>query len=244
MNSVEESLRAPIPGISDSLLIAIRPIVLRNARSGRLGRCLSQGHYTGVGSYIQGVAAHYQAWQPTVCALLARREDELWTELLSRWQRTARRYLHRATPDLLDGLDAAAQAVAVDTAIEVLRERFPFDCDFMAWACATVRVLCRRTLTDHCHGADMLYHCYDAVMPEDDLMSALGASSEAADDLLLDLEWATRRLGTSNRRDFVRLHYLEGKSYGQIAGETGKSLGALYKLNSDTLANYRQLLGV
>ncbi len=230
-----------LPGPAFLLPLEIRAIIRANARSGRMARSLAAGRYATACDYARGVTRHYAAWRPAVHELIDRRGDAAWAALFDSLRRTARRYLRHAAPYLLDGLDAAADSAAADAAIELLRSRYPYDCDFMAWAYAILRTVCRHTLTAHCRGGDLLDRC--GADPDDDGGSLdFGLYDGGLDDAALDLAWATRRLATPCRRAFVRLHYFEGLSYDQLAIALGKSHNALYKLNSDTLANYRRLL--
>lgn len=243
--AVDEALCATFAPDNAPLRTTLRPIVLKNAHNGRMDRCLKQGYYDSLTDYIVGVAYHYQTWQPMVHQLANQHDEALWIEVLGRLQRAARRYLRTDNVRLIDSIDLVAQDMAVDTAVAILRCCYPYDCNFSAWAYSTLRVLCRRMLAAHCHGHDLLYHCNHGLEPTDDeagLYIEVGVCDDKLDDMLLDLQLAMPKLATGTRRDFVRRYYYEGKSYTQLAEDMGKNVGALYKLNSDTLANFRQLL--
>lgn len=225
--------------IDPDLLLQIQPLLLANAQSGRMSRAMATGRYPTSGDYTQAVARYYRVWQPTVQRLVNERDEGLWAELFDQLQCIGRGYLQKAVPYLSDSLEATATACAEDTAIAIMRRRYPFDCDFMAWTFATLRTVCRRSLYQLCNATDLLAHCQTQLDDNDVVADAVDDGDDGPDDLLA---WATPRLATANRRQFARLYYYEAKSYDQIAAEMGKSLCALYKLNSDTLANYRQLL--
>lgn len=225
--------------IDPDLLRQIQPVLLANAQSGRTARALATGRYATPGDYNQAVANYYRLWQPTVQRLVGERDEGLWAELFARLQCVGRGYLQKAALYLNDGLEATAVACAEDTAITIMRHRYPFDCDFMAWTFATLRTVCRRSLYQLCNATDLLAYCRTEL---DDNEAVADAATDGDDGPADLLAWATPRLATANRRQFARLYYYEGRSYEQIAAEMGKSLSALYKLNSDTLANYRQLL--
>lgn len=223
--------------IDSDLLQHIQPVLLANAQSGRMTRAMASGRYPTLGDYIQTVAKHYRAWQPTVQRLVGERDEALWAELFDQLRSVGRHYLQNAAFYLSDSLETAATTCAEDTVIVIMRRCYPFDCDFMAWTFATLRTICRRNVYRLCNVTDLLDHC-QVQLDENE-----AEATHAADTLQSELAWATQHLGTANRRQFARLYYYEGKSYEQIATEMGKSLSALYKLNSDTLANYRRLLG-
>ena len=233
---------AQLEQIVPELLQSIEPILLANRQSGRMARAMVAGRYATPGDYTRAVAGYYQAWQPTLFCLLSEGDEALWTELFARLQCLSRRYLRHAAPHLIDGLEDAATACAEETAIVIMQSRYPFDCDFLAWTYATLRTICRRRLYQQCNATDLFSYC---IIQHD--VSELGAEQidvcdDWLDELLMDVSEATSRLATTNRRQFARLRYYEGKDYEQIAVEMGKSINALYKLNSDILANYRQLL--
>ncbi len=231
----------PIP-IDPDLLLQIQPLLLANAQSGRMSRAMATGRYPTSGDYTQAVARYYRVWQPTVQRLVNERDEGLWAELFDQLQCIGRGYLQKAVPYLSDSLEATATACAEDTAIAIMRRRYPFDCDFMAWTFATLRTVCRRSLYRLCNATDLLAHCQTQLDDNEAVADDAAAGDDRLDDLQSDLVWATPRLATANRRQFARLYYYEAKSYDQIAAEMGKSRSALYKLNSDTLANYRRLL--
>ena len=203
---------------------------------------MATGRYPTSGDYTQAVARYYRVWQPTVQRLVNERDEGLWTELFDQLQCVGRGYLQKAALYLSDSLEATATACAEDTAIAIMRRRYPFDCDFMAWTFATLRTVCRRSLYRLCNATDLLAHCQTQLDDNEAVADDAAAGDDRLDDLQSDLVWATPRLATANRRQFARLYYYEAKSYDQIAAEMGKSRSALYKLNSDTLANYRRLL--
>lgn len=225
--------------IDPDLLRQIQPVLLANSQSGRTARAMATGRYPTLGDYNQAVAECYRVWQPTVQRLVGERDEGLWAELFERLLGVGRGYLQKAAPYLDDSLEATAVACAEDTAITIMRRCYPFDCDFMAWAFATLRTVCRRSLYQLCNATDLLAHCRTQLDDNEVVADTVDDGDDGPDDLLA---WATPRLATANRRQFARLYYYEGRSYDQIAAEMGKSLGALYKLNSDTLVNYRQLL--
>ena len=228
--------------INPDLLLQIQPLLLANAQSGRMSRAMATGRYPTSGDYTQAVARYYRVWQPTVQRLVNERDEGLWTELFDQLQCVGRGYLQKAALYLSDSLEATATACAEDTAIAIMRRRYPFDCDFMAWTFATLRTVCRRSLYRLCNATDLLAHCQTQLDDNEAVADDAAAGDDRLDDLQSDLVWATPRLATANRRQFARLYYYEAKSYDQIAAEMGKSRSALYKLNSDTLANYRRLL--
>ncbi len=228
--------------IAPDVLQSIGPILLANKRTGRMARAMATGRYATTDDYTRAVAGYYQAWQPTLQHLVAEGDEALWSELFTRLQCLARRYLRHAAPHLIDGLDDTAIACAEDAAIAILHGRYPYDCDFLAWSYATLRTICRRSLYQLCNATDLFPYC----MAQNDIGELWAEQEDECDDrldaLLQDVSQATPRLATASRRQFARLRYYEGKGYDQIAAEMGKSINALYKLNSDTLANYRQLL--
>lgn len=219
-------------------------ILRANQYSGRVARSLAAGYYATPGEYARGVARHYCVWQPIVYQLCHHPEDPSWSTLYARLHQAARRRLHRAAPYLMGGLEETAADCAADAALRLYHSRYPFDCDFYAWAYAILNTVCRRALTDLGSNQDLLYHCSVSTDALDDSGLPPDASTEGEwlDDLERELDQATLCLSTSNRRNFARLYYFEGKSYPQIAHEMGKSIGALYKLNNDTLADYRRRL--
>lgn len=233
---------APQAPVTPDLPQSIGAILLANARSGRMGRAMATGRYATSDEYTRAVADYYQTWQPTLHSLVTEGDEPLWTELFARLQSVSRRYLRHAAPHLIDGLEETALACVEDTVIAIVHGRYPFDCDFMAWTFATLRTLCRRSLYQLCNATDLSAYCQALHDINEMQAEREGDCDERLDDLLIDVAQATPCLATANRRQFARLYYFEGKSYEQIAVEMGKSINALYKLNSDTLANYRQLL--
>ena len=228
--------------IAPELLQSIGPILLANKHSGRMARAMATGRLTTPDEYTRAVAGFYQAWQPVLHRLVCEGDEVLWAELFARLQCLGRRYLRHAAPHLIDGLEDTALACAEDTAIAIMRARYPFDCNFMAWAFATLRTFCRRRLYQLCNATDLFPYCRVDGDVNDLWAEREGDDEQQLDDLFIDVARATPRLATASRRQFARLYYYEGRSYEQIAAEMGKSINALYKLNNDTLANYRQLL--
>ncbi len=174
-----------------------------------------------------------------------------WGTPLYRWDVEAaggyaywRARLRRNTSYLIDNPDEMAANCAGDALFHIYHDRFPYDCNFHAWAYAILNIICRRMLHYLGSDSDLIHNCCMSIdtldeygLPPDD-----AAGPERVVGWLWDLERATEQLSTPNRRTFARLYYLEGKNYSQIAREMGKKIGALYKLNNDTLADYRRQL--
>lgn len=240
----QEMLDALQSIVEESYRVSVIAIVQTNYHIGRMARSLGAGHYVSPVDYARGVAGHYRLWQPIVETLQGCPDDPAWQALYDRLYQAGRARLRRNTSYLIDNPDEMAANCAGDALFHIYHDRFPYDCNFHAWAYAILNIICRRMLHYLGSDSDLIHHCCMSIdtldeygLPPDD-----AAGPERVVGWLWDLERATEQLSTPNRRTFARLYYLEGKNYSQIAREMGKNIGALYKLNNDTLADYRRQL--
>lgn len=209
-------------------------VVAANIDSGRAARVLSNYDVENLTQYVANVQEYYEEWHEVVTELKRDADSPLWADLYDTLIRWAYALIRRHAAFLPhDEIEETALACAADTAIVILRQRFPYDTDFHAWS----YVVMRQTTFNHVRRLTN-----GPSIPDQDMIHLEqyegwleNIADPAAEKPLELLEISQMLLEaidqlTELQREFAILFYVEQRPYAEIAEILEKEINNLYKL--------------
>ncbi len=239
--ALEAALQRLAQHQSDELAHQLRPILLTNLDRGRI-QTFTAGRSDQIPAYLESVASNFTTLHTLIHQLQIERSPEAWTPLYERMQTWAYNFFLRKNFTAGDHTLELAAECAAEAAAALLTAYFPYDTDFDPWAHILVQNSCRKYIQKSLQ---------KSVVPEDKKI-------ELNDDLIDPPEplpeWQTlqKELGTQLdeaisqlpelRRAVIQMLYFDELEPAEIAQKLGKSLGAVYSLHFNALADLRKIL--
>jgi RNA polymerase sigma factor (sigma-70 family) len=239
---IEKALKSLAKHDSDRRIAAeIRPILYANLDRKRVDYFID-GKIARVSEYVNKVAAQYKLLSPLLKKIQVERSRDEWQALFERMVKWAYNFLLRKNFPANGATQDIAEECATEAAITMLDAHFPYDTDFDPWVHVLVLNTCRKFLSKDAK--------YPLISQEsiDDLSDRLvdhtdsdprdrDKSEESWDDLLR----AIAQLPEA-RRQVIELIFFKGLKPSDVARKMGRSVGAIYNLQFNTLVELRKIL--
>lgn len=228
---------------------AVTRIVRANAESGRMATIAANDAAFTLAGYVDRVMRCYQEWHEEI-HLLQMGDEATWLPLYEMMQKWAYRLLERRhfLPGRGTELYEHAITCASDAALVLLEKPFPYDVHYQQWAYRVLSYVCIRHMTNEIKA--MQGASSDRLVELDaweDWLQDIADPGRELSDLVADkqtLLWAIDHLASDARKQFILLHYFEGKSFAEIAPIMGRKVNTLYKLHFDALDDLRRNLAI
>ena len=216
-------------------------IVWINHAQGRVDAFLDNGSAANGTAYVQQVVTCYESWHPYLRQLQQGRAPQVWLALLEKLQTWAYNLLwHYAfAPRRMEhSHDCATDAAAV-----LLKQRFPYDTDFDAWAHVILRNVTLKYVRQTVNPKSVPAHEEIELEAKEgwlqNLRDTRPARQQQQRELREEIVQAMQELSEAQQQ-FILLYYFEERGYDEIARIMDRSKNALYKLNYDAIKNLRK----
>lgn len=238
---IEKTLALLGKKIEHKALSSIRDILYANLDRNR-GIGYIGIHPENVEKYVFRVVDHYQRLSPFLFELQIAKNTDVWKPLYERMRKWAYSFLLKKGFYSGKETQDTAEACATEAAILILNAHFPYDTEFDAWAHTVTQNACRKFIRKATR---------KKIVPQKQLVSiddveyllphTSSKNRELQNELADELEEALSQLSEA-RRTVIEFHYLEGRSFSEIARKTGKTVSAIHSLHFNALRDLRKIL--
>jgi RNA polymerase sigma factor (sigma-70 family) len=238
---LEEALKALAEARGEELARRIKPTLLANLDRGRI-HAFTEGQADRIHAYAWRVADGFSSLHAYLHQLQIERDPDAWAPLYARMQTWTYNFFLRKNFTADDHTRDLAVECAHEAAIHLLDAHFPYDTDFDPWAHILVQNACRKFI--HNSMKKSVVPQEKQVELEDDLTNP--------NDLLLEAQFLHKELGddlasilaqlSEARRSVIQMLYFDELEVEEIAQKLGKSVGAVYSLHFNALADLRKIL--
>lgn len=215
----------------------IRHIVCHNFELGRVRRYFQINKNPSPQKYVERVCEYYLLHHPYVYALQVTQDGETWQNLRQKlwgWKKRLPFNHHTTFDDIVQ-----------ESCRNINQANFPYDTDFDPWA----YIILRNTTYGYYDPEAMNLIGYEEeieplLYKADIYIKDLVQSPEEVmlhSENLAEVYQAINKL-PEKQRLFMELHYIQEKSFANIAIILDVKQNALYKLHFDALANLRKIL--
>ena len=224
------------------LLEKIKPILVINLERGRIDS-LALNSSAQLHQYVSRLADHYKELSGYVQALQIEKDETLWKELFPRLAKWTYAYLIRKGFQFGPNTLEIAIGQATEASIQLLNSHFPYDVSFDLWCHRLVINTCAKFLRTQGRRAN---HLPTLSQPFEDFEEVIKSPEDP--ELQFEMEAFHLRLNSAvtnlapARMRVVRGHYFQGKDFGALAKELGRSVAAIHSLHFHALNDLRAQL--
>jgi RNA polymerase sigma factor (sigma-70 family) len=236
---IEKALQSLSDQEGSEIIAKLEPLLYTNLGRGRIQGFI-EGDLKHVREYVWKVAKNYRNLSTIVHRLQIERSSEIWEPIFLKMQTWAYNFFIRKNFYSDVNTKGIAAECANEAAIIMLNAHFPYDTDLDPWVHTIVLHTCQKYIR-----RGMLPRKYQAnSIPFEELENIPDSATqhfEALSNFQGELSDALSRL-PAPRRQVIELMYFSGLSPVEIAGEMGKSVGAVYSLHFNALLDLKKIM--
>lgn len=241
--ALEITLTSLTDHLGEETVAALQPILLANYAKGRVDK-FTEGNPAKLEKYILRVADIYQRNHAQLVKVQLDLDETEWEELFAKIIKWSRSYFFRKSfsPHQLD--HDFEYTLVSDIALAILKSKFPYDAEFLAWVRVIVQNVCLKNMRS----------LFETTKNQDDIdeldkaiSHIVGGKNE--EDKHIDQE-ATTVLSQAiskikePKKSIIIMRYIDDFSLEEIAVKLNKSISAIYSLHFRALNDLRKILSV
>ncbi|MPL97674.1 hypothetical protein SDC9_43866 [bioreactor metagenome] len=241
--TLEVTLASLTDEISADVTTALRPILISNYVKGRVDR-FTEGNPAKLKKYIIRVADIYLRNYPQLVKVQIDLDETAWDELFAVIINWSRSYFFRKSFNSHQLDNDFEYTLVSDIALAILKSKFPYDAEFLAWVRVIVQNICLKSMRNFFE----ITNKQDDIEELDETISRMvGCKNE--EDKHIDHESTTalsQAIGKIKepKRSIIIMRYFDDLSLEEIAIKLNKSISAIYSLHFRALNDLRKILSV
>jgi RNA polymerase sigma factor (sigma-70 family) len=241
--ALEEVLKLEANKWGNSLVMAIRPIIVTNLRSGRVSYFLDKVVEREPAEYVGRVAGFYKQLSPYLHQVQVEKSEEVWRPLFERLQRWVYNFL--VSNNFAADCHTHNRAIeyATEAAATLLTAYFPYDVGFEAWAYILTRNVTCKLLKQ----SKRTSRTGDETLPLEEELHYFRRLRSEPDrrvwELRRDLLDAVAGLSSETRKQIILRYYFDNFSFAEIAQELDQPINTIYQEHFRSRKELRKILG-